>query len=131
MKITSIKQLDGIQAKKHRKESSFYNSYKLIAIYKGELVEVADLRNYATSATNYACLWIHSKKNNFYTSGSGSAGGYGYHRESQASFEAFQSAGIEFNEFWGGSGDSSINRALNLLGKKLGYRKLYVIKSHA
>lgn len=131
MKITTITQQDNIQARKHRKENNFVHSFKLMAIYKNELVEIADLRTYATNAMHYACLWIHSSKNSFYSSGSASAGGYGYHRESQACFEAFESAGVKFNESWGGSGDSSINKALNLLGRKLGYRKIYVIKSHA
>lgn len=131
MKITQITEKDGIQARKHRKENNFLHSFKLMAIYKNELVEVADLRTYATNANHYACLWIHSSKNNFYSSGSGFAGGYGYHRESASAFEAFDSAGVKFDYHWGGSGDSSINKSLMALGKKLGYRKLYIIKSHA
>jgi hypothetical protein len=130
MKTLQITPKDGINARAHRKENNFLESYKLVAIYKSELVEIADLRIYGTNAKNYSCLWVHDKKNNIYCSGSGSAGGYGYHRPSAASSEAFQTAGIELSESISGRGDRAQEEALLSLAKKLGYRKTYVIKGH-
>lgn len=45
------------------------------------------------ASTVYASIWVHG--NGVYTSGKGSAGGYGYHKESAAIQDAITSAGIE------------------------------------
>lgn len=131
MKTLNIKPQDNINARAHRKENNFQNSYKLTAIYKGELVEIADLRTYGTNAKNYACFWLHDTKTQTYASGSGSAGGYGYHRPSAAASEALEKAGVELSSSISGRGDSAIKEALLSIGKKLGYKKLYLIEGHA
>jgi len=131
MKIKSINPKDGIQAAKHRKENHFIESFILLAVYKGNLKEVAEMRIYGTNAMNYACFWLHSYRNEttVYANGSGSAGGYGYHRPSAAADTAFRTAGIEIEDI-SGRGDSAITHTLESLGKRLGYRKVYVIKAH-
>jgi hypothetical protein len=62
-------------------------------------VEYVCARAYMGASKNasvvYATLWVYG---NVYTSGSGTAGGYGYHKESQAFQDAIASAGIEL---WG------------------------------
>lgn len=130
MKTLNITPQDGINAKAHRKENKFQEAFLLMAIYKGELIQIAELRIYGTNAKNYACFWLHDKKSNTYCSGSGSAGGYGYHRPSAASNEAIESAGIKLSNSISGRGDSAQEQALYSIGKKLGYRKVYVIKAH-
>ena len=59
--------------------------------------EFVDCRVYMgrsrSASTVYASIWVHG--NGVYTSGNGSAGGYGYHKESAAIQDAITSAGIE------------------------------------
>ena len=59
--------------------------------------EFVDCRVYMSrsrsASTVYASIWVHG--NGVYTSGKGSAGGYGYHKESAAIQDAITSAGIE------------------------------------
>jgi hypothetical protein len=137
MKKLKFTPKEGIQASKHRKENHFLYSYKLVAVYKGGLVEIADLRIYGTNAMNYACFWFlgnrgtekHQKTAR--ASGSGSAGGYGYHRPSAAADEAFRSAGLSLGVDISGRGDSALESALLSLGAFLGYKKCHVLKAHA
>ena len=131
MKIKKITPTDGINARSHRRENAFQNSLELVAYSKGSgIVELASLRIYGTQAKNYACLWVHDRKSGIHCSGSGSAGGYGYHRPSAAAAEAFQSAGIELSKHIGGVGESAMKEALNALAKKLGYTQFSIIEAH-
>ena len=64
--------------------------------------EIVDCRTYGAGATVYCSIWIDSVKQEkrpadwVYgsTSGKGSAGGYGYHKESAAVDDAIRSAGV-------------------------------------
>lgn len=47
----------------------------------------------ASASVVYCCLWVHGK--DCYPSGKGSAGGWGYHKQSAALADAIRSAGIE------------------------------------
>ena len=60
----------------------------------------------ANASTMYASIWIYDEKH--HTSGSGKAGGYGYHKQSAAISDAIESAGIELDEDISGRGDSAI-----------------------
>ena len=130
MKVHNFTPQDGIQARAHRKENNFQQQLTLVAVYKRELVEIAQLRIYGTKAANYACLWVNDRKTQMYCSGSGKASGYGYHRPSEAVRDAFNSAGIYLNQDISGRGEQAINEALTALGKKLGYRKTNIIEAH-
>ena len=64
--------------------------------------EIVDCRTYGAGSTVYCSIWVQGIKDNkkpadwVYgrTSGRGSAGGYGYHKESAAVAKAIRSAGI-------------------------------------
>lgn len=126
---------DGININ-HRKENHFQEEYSIIVNkkdYNGKpsIQSVASLRTYGTKSANYTCIWVNDSAKNIHCSGSGSAGGYGYHRPSQAAQEALNNAGIYTSEDIGGRGDSAIESALIALAKKLGYRKFLIHKAHA
>lgn len=88
----------------------------------------------SSASVVYANLWIRGK--NFYTSGSGSAGGYGYHKESAAVQGAITSAGVTLHgspyggerdnnktqTYIDGVGDSAIDQALLAITRALGFR---------
>ena len=120
----------------HRKENGFYESYEVIVFENGRFGNPISLRMYATNSTNYACIWINAmpigkRKYSVHISGSGKAGGYGYHRASAAAHFAIQSAGFILDESISGRGDSAIIEALTSICKELGFKKFYIQKSHA
>lgn len=117
----------------------------VVVMHKGELKTPISARWYMGRSSNasvvYCNLWVHGE--NFYVSGSGSAGGYGYHKVSAAFDDALSSAGIElygtshsrFGEiedlskrcYVGGVGDSAVDTALKAITQALGYRGKAVI----
>ena len=112
--------------------------YAAIVIHKGELIEPIKVRCWMgrsrNASTVHASVWINSRA--VHTSGSGKAGGYGYHKESEAVFRAFQNAGVEFRNddgewvSFGGHGDGPMREAIISTVRALGYRgKVMVVGS--
>lgn len=92
------------------------------------------------SSTVYCSLWVNIKdlkkpKTWQYagTSGTGSAGGYGYHKPSAAVQDALVSAGIELydkdkkRQFIDGVGDSAIRSALLAVAYAAGYNSVIFV----
>lgn len=114
--------------------------YIVIGKVKGKLQSVVEARMYMgrskEATTVYCSLWVHG--DDVYCSGSGKAGGYGYHKESAALAAAISSAGIELYgsnySFWdkdvkpdykqkayiGGCGSGSMETALKAMAKAVG-----------
>lgn len=104
----------------------------------GETREVVSARCYMgrsrSASTVYASVWVHG--NGIYTSGKGTAGGYGYHKESTAISDAISDAGITLwgspyagetgdmkkRVYFGGCGCESIRAALEAIAKAAGAR---------
>jgi hypothetical protein len=125
-----------INARAHRKENNFLNEFCLISLEKGDFETPVTLRIYGTNSKNSACIWIggiFAGFDGYYisASGSGSAGGYGYHRPSAAAAKAFESAGVKLPFSIDGRGDSAIVDALTALAKHLKIKKFYIHKAHA
>lgn len=121
----------------HRKENKFSSSLKLMAIYKGQLIEIIDLRLYATNVRVYACAWVMcnfkgTKKHQNISNGQGSAfaGGYGYCKSSSACAYALNNAGLEFNKNADGVGMNTVVSQLEAFGAWLGYKNVHVVNSH-
>jgi len=121
----------------HRKENKFSKQFTVLVNgrdYDGKpcLNELIQLRIYWTDSRAYACIWIDGGKNKFYASGSGFAGGYGYHKESAAMEEALESAGIviDYRDSISGRGEGAMESALMAIARKLGYRKAHICKAH-
>ncbi len=70
---------------------------RILVIDKKSERVIVDARCWMSSSPNasrvYSSVWVHSPE--FQTSGHGSAGGLGYHKESAALQRAISSAGIE------------------------------------
>ena len=124
--IAEIKTTGESINRKHRMENHFYREY-IVLTTKGD--DIIRLKLYATNATHYACLWVHGGDN--YTAGSGSAGGYGYHRASSAVNVAINAAGFQLSEYFGGCGDSAIESALKAIALTQGCRKPKIIIAHS
>jgi len=122
----NIKNLKDAVKGSHRKEKGFSGEYSVI---DGKLNKLVSCRIYWGTSRCYCCLWIHGDK--VCGSGSGLAGGYGYHKESAAVSDAISAAGIKLDERIDGVGETAITEALEAIGKALTRRKIKVFKAHA
>ena len=93
----------------------------VICVVGDEIKEVITYRAYMGrskgSSTVYATIWVHSGE--CHRSGSGSAGGHGYHKESAAAYEAAIACGFEFNRSLSGTGQ--IDQMLEAMAIALGH----------
>jgi hypothetical protein len=116
-------------AKQHYKKEVVSNKH-VVAYRKGELHHIVDARCYMGRANNasvvYANIWVHDHTGQRWCSGSSSAGGWGYHKESAAIGEAIRSAGIELSSDINGRGSSAIDDALKAIARALKY-KIFII----
>ena len=125
----------------HRKEGKcYFHSYTVISLAEkpwadGQMREVITARIYGTGSGNTACLWInapYTKKypEGLHVSGSGRAGGYGYHRPSAALGEAIVNAGFTLDSCISGRGESAMWEALLAIAACLGVKRPALIESH-
>jgi len=164
-RMTGITRLKGIQmkAKITKNVSNAYNysrdkeivgTWNVVGKVNGELRDVVTARCYmgrsSSASVVYASVWVHVGNN--CTSGKGSAGGGGYHKQSAAIGDAIDSAGIELygdvyasggvrkeynyttkqvdiikenlkkRAYIGGVGDTAIDAALLAIAKAAGVR---------
>lgn len=102
----------------YRKEDHYLYEFAVMAVMPDYTVKnPVTLRIYGTQSRNYAAVWCNG--NGVYKSGTGCAGGYGYHRPSAAACEAIYSAGIELSEDINGRGDNSIKEAAEAIAKAI------------
>ena len=71
------------------------------------------------SSVVYCSIWVNVADT--YFSGTGQAGGYGYHKGSAAFQEACESAGISISPSISGVGENAIKDVLLEIGNLLGY----------
>jgi hypothetical protein len=88
-------------------------------------IAVIDCRIYAGksrySSQIIAAIWIHDWKGNRFSHGVGIAGGYGYHKGSQAIEGALKEMGITLDRAIGGLGYDACKAAFSSIMKALGY----------
>lgn len=118
----------------HRKENKcYFDSFTALAPclnYEGkpDLKPVVELRLYGTGNSNTAAIWVHS--GDIHTSGTGQAGGYGYHRPSAAAAEAIRNAGFKLSNNISGVGNSAIEEAVKAIAEAVGYPDCPVFHAH-
>lgn len=116
---------------------------KFVIVDKTTERTIVDCRLYmgrsSNSSTMYASIWVSIKdlkkpKTWQYagTSGTGSAGGYGYHKSSAAVQDALTRAGIELykdkeRQFIDGVGDYAIREALLAVAYAAGYNSVIFV----
>jgi hypothetical protein len=125
------------------------SAYSLVVrLPSGEMREVVTVKCYmgrsASASVVHAVLWVRCKDGEW-TSGSGSAGGYGYHKESAAIADAVKSAGIELKDLdrtddakhlprhyfdFGGTGESYYPQVFDAIARAAGYRGRTLFLSH-
>ena len=117
----------------HRKEKGgFHKEFALVIPSKyrpNESHSIATLRIYWPGTVCYACLWINAHP--VHTSGSGSAGGYGYCKMSSAAGEAIANAGFTLSQSINGRGESAVCEAMHALAAELGHPDALLHIAHA
>ena len=115
----------------------------VVRLPSGEMREVITVKCYmgrsASASVIHAVMWVKCADGHW-TSGNGSAGGYGYHKESAAIASAISSAGIELQELEndrsdhlfdiGGTGSSYYPQVFEAIARAAGYRGRTLIVSH-
>lgn len=116
----------------------------VVRLPSGELREVVTARCYmgrsASASVVHAVIWVRCADGEW-TSGSGSAGGYGYHKESAALADAVKSAGIELKDLdrtdrpdrrfdFAGTGESYYPQVFESIARAAGYRGRTLFLSH-
>ena len=110
---------------KHRRESTFRRQLSLIDL--DDQSELATVRFYGKGSRNYCCIWLHNGAT--YASGSGWAGGYGYHKDSAAMQSALQDAGFTFAENFDGVGEGGEVAALDAIARWFDIHAM-IVKAH-
>jgi hypothetical protein len=115
--------------KESKKNMSFRDKKELIhglqCINTDNGIAVIDCRIYAgksrSSSQIIAAIWIHDWKGSRFSHGVGIAGGYGYHKGSQAIEGALKEMGITLDKAIGGLGYDACKAAFSSIMKALGY----------
>lgn len=135
----------------YARDKELVSAFSVIGKLNGELCEVVCCRSYmgrsANSSIVYSSIWVHGDK---HCSGKGSAGGYGYHKESAAIQAAITNAGIELfgpvyradytpaqkrkamktRTYIDGVGDDAIRDSLESIAKAAGAKGKLLIVRH-
>ncbi len=111
-----------------RKRESFALVGYFVAVDLATGKEPVTLRIYhpRKGSTALACVWISA--GDAYGYGSGTAGGYGYHKASAAAESAFRAAGVEFDVGIAGAGDSAIRSAIMAVCARLGFHACHLVE---
>lgn len=92
--------------------------------YTQGIAEAVDARFYmgrrSSASVVYCSVWIRTRDGRHF-SGRGSAGGYGYHKQSAALDSALRSAGVTLAVSISGVGDSAMTQALLAVARAAGY----------
>lgn len=104
---------------------------KTYNVVSNALKELITVRCYMGRSANasvvYASIWVHGPEH--FTSGTGKAGGYGYHKSSAAIGDAIKSAGIELSKDIEGVGDGAIHEALSAIAETMGYDAFLIVEN--
>ena len=112
--------------------------YHVAGMLNGEFVSILTANVYMSRSGDgaspvYCALWVHAP-GVCYTSGKGTASGYGYHKTSAAIDAALTSAGIELTDSKTGKvvtidgvGDSAIEDAFTAIGKACGLDSVLIL----
>lgn len=123
------------QALNARDKQSLIHQYTVLGIVDGEIRSLVEARVYMSASRRAermtAILWVHGKN---YASGSGYAGGYGYHKSSAAVGNAIDAAGFELDTHIHGGGESALVDGLKAVAlaawPEIDESTLYVCEAH-
>lgn len=130
---TSIKAtFDPTQKQKFNGKIRDKQIYKGYQVIDSDFNIIVDCRIYWPSQTAYCAIWVSNYNEKGYcstqNSGTGSAGGYGYCKESAAVGDAIDSAGYTLSKDIDGRGISAIKEALVALANTVNRKNKYLLE---
>lgn len=141
IKAKIIKKAENAKQMDNKELVSVYSL--IVRLPSGKMREVITVKCYmgrsASASVVHAVMWVRCADGHW-TSGSGSAGGCGYHKESAAIASAISSAGIELQDLendhkdhWfdlSGTGSSYYPHVFEAIARAAGYRGRALLVSH-
>ena len=126
VKFSQAQADNGANYDRRNEKRECVRSVKALVISKGKIKNPVSVRWYMAKSADgaspcYCEMWASDGVER-YTNGAGSAGGYGYDKESAAFEDALREAGYTLDEAINGVGDTGIVRAINGVCRNLGYR---------
>lgn len=123
-----LPQAQDVQNARWPENKETFGAWSLMFFHKGKFHEAVKVRTFIgrsrDAQTVLACVWFHDREGKRWLSGKGSAGGYGYCKQSGAIDAAVTSAGIKVGENgrgFHGAGMSSAKEALREIARALGW----------
>lgn len=142
LKAKIVKKQDNARRPDNKEMVSVFSL--VVRMPDGSMREAITARCYMGRSTSasvvHAVLWVCCADGDW-TSGSGSAGGCGYHKESAALADAVRSAGIELKDMdidyrkdkwfdFGSTGESYYPQVFDAIARAAGYRGRTLFLSH-
>jgi len=141
IKASIVKKAENARRPNNKELVSAYSL--VVRLPSGEMREVITVRCYMGRSTSasvvHAVMWVKCADGHW-TSGSGHAGGYGYHKESAAIADAVKSAGIELQDMendrkdhcfdLGGTDTSYYSQVFEAIARAADYRGRTLLASH-
>jgi len=141
IKASIVKKVENAKRPDNKELVSAYSL--VVRLPSGELREVITVKCYmgrsASASVIHAVMWVKCADGHW-TSGSGHAGGYGYHKESAAIADAIKSAGIDLQnmdndrkDHWfdlDGTDTSYYPQVFEAITRAAGYRGRTLLVSH-
>ena len=129
MKATIKELADNGKNYGHKKE--LIQTFNVVTATSKGLKEIITVRCYMGRSANasvvYASIWVTAP--DYHGSGTGKAGGYGYHKPSAAIGDAIASAGIGLSKDISGVGNGAIAEALGAIAEAMGYNKFLIVEN--
>lgn len=120
-----------------RKEGKcFFSSMYVVSMadkpdVRGRLSARIEARFYGTGNVNTCCLWVFGvDANGTCTQGTGRAGGYGYHRPSEALAQAIRNAGFTLSRDIAGVGEEAMREALLAMARALKIKTPAIVEAY-
>lgn len=118
-------------ARNYDGEKETHNVMHVIAATRDGMRQIITCRFYSArsrgSSVHYCSVWFTGKASR-YGSGTGKAGGWGYHKDSAALDAALRAAGVTLGHPIAGVGPSAMRGTLRALAAALGYRKTFIVE---
>lgn len=118
-------------ARNYSSEKETHNVMHVVAATRDGMRQIITCRFYSArsrgASVHHCSVWFTGKASR-YGSGTGKAGGYGYHKDSAALAAALLAAGVTLGYSISGVGNSAMRDALRALAAALGYRKTFIVE---
>lgn len=121
-----------LNGKNYSVDKELHQAFSVVVSTKDGLSDVVTARVYYSRARSasvaYVSIWATGR--GIHCAGHGTAGGYGYHRNSAALAHAITSAGIRLDSDISGAGTGAMRDALTAIARAMGFKSRLLVVEH-